>query len=130
MLPLALLVFLASLTVPLMKLTGMTWMLLATNHGDRRWLLTRTRLFRLIDAVGRWSMIDVFMLTVLVALVHMGFVATVLPGPGAVAFAAVVVLTMLGAASFDPRLMWDAAEARHNLSVAAAQGTDAQETAA
>jgi paraquat-inducible protein A len=54
-------------------------------------------------------MIDVFMLTVLVALVHMGFVATVHPGPGAAAFAAVVVLTMLASASFDPRLMWDAA---------------------
>ncbi len=130
MLPLALLVFLASLTVPLMKLAGMTWMLLATSNGDRRWLLARTRLFRLIDAVGRWSMIDVFMLTVLVALVHMGFVATVLPGPGAVAFAAVVVLTMLGAASFDPRLMWDASQARHDLSAVPTQGTAPLENAA
>ncbi len=109
MLPLALLVFLASLTVPLMKLAGMTWMLLATSYGSADLLMSRTRLFRLIDAVGRWSMIDVFMLTVLVALVHMGFVATVLPGPGAVAFASVVVLTMFAAAAFDPRLMWDAA---------------------
>jgi paraquat-inducible protein A len=130
MLPLALLVFLASLTVPLMKLAGMTWMLLATNYGDRRWLPTRTRLFRLIDAVGRWSMIDVFMLTVLVALVHMGFVATVLPGPGAVAFAAVVVLTMLAAAAFDPRLMWDAAEARQNPFAASDNGARPLETAA
>jgi paraquat-inducible protein A len=117
MLPLALLVFLASLTVPLLKLVGMTGMLLMTSHGSAGWLLPRCRLFRLIDAVGRWSMIDVFMLTVLVALVHMGFVATVLPGPGAVAFAFVVVLTMLAAAAFDPRLMWDAAAAAgHDLS--------------
>lgn len=130
MLPLALLVFLASLTVPLMKLAGMTWMLLATNNGDRRWLLARTRLFRFIDALGRWSMIDVFMLTVLVALVHMGFVATVLPGPGAVAFAAVVVLTMFAAASFDPRLMWDVAEARDRPSAMAPHGRGKLETAA
>jgi paraquat-inducible protein A len=109
--PLAILVFLASLTVPLLKLVSMTGMLLMTHHGSAGLLLNRTRLFRLVDAVGRWSMIDVFMLTVLVALVHMGFIATVLPGAGAIAFAAVVVLTMFAAAAFDPRLMWDAAAA-------------------
>jgi paraquat-inducible protein A len=117
--PLAILVFLASLTVPLLKLVSMTAMLLMTHHGSGYLLLNRTRLFRLVDAVGRWSMIDVFMLTVLVALVHMGFIATVLPGAGAVAFAAVVVLTMFAAAAFDPRLMWDAAAAAgHDVSPA------------
>jgi paraquat-inducible protein A len=110
--PLALLVFTASLAVPLLKLTGMTAILLMTHQRSALWLLPRARLFRLIDAIGRWSMIDVFMLTLLVALVHMGFIATVLPGAGAVAFAGVVVLTMVGAASFDPRLMWDQAESR------------------
>jgi paraquat-inducible protein A len=123
--PLALLVFLASLTVPLMKLTGMTAMLLMTQHGSAAWLPGRARLFRVIDGVGRWSMIDVFMLTVLVALVHIGFVATVLPGSGAVAFAAVVVLTMLGAATFDPRLMWDAAAAAGHTTPAARAPRDA-----
>ena len=108
--PLAALVFLASITVPLLKLVGLTFMLLATHEGARGWLRERTVLYRLVDAVGRWSMIDVFMLTTLVALVRMGFIATVLPGPGAVAFAAVVVLTMFAAAAFDPRLMWDAAQ--------------------
>jgi paraquat-inducible protein A len=107
--PLAILVFLASLTVPLVKLAGLTGMLLMTHEGSTLWLRPRTMLYRGVDTVGRWSMIDVFMLTVLVALVHMGFVATVHPGPGAAAFAAVVVLTMLASASFDPRLMWDAA---------------------
>jgi len=68
-------------------------------------------------------MIDVFMLTVLVALVHMGFVATVRPGPGAAAFAAVVVLTMLASASFDPRLMWDAALRRGHADAVAPPST-------
>jgi paraquat-inducible protein A len=107
--PLAILVFLASLTVPLIKLTGLTGMLLMTHDGSARWLRPRTALYRAVDTVGRWSMIDVFMLTVLVALVHMGFIATVYPGPGAVAFASVVILTMFASAAFDPRLMWDAA---------------------
>lgn len=110
MVPLALLVFLASITVPLLKLVGLTFMLLMTHERSGRWLRGRTRLYRLVEGVGRWSMIDVFMLTTLVALVHMGFIATVLPGPGAIAFAAVVVLTMFAARAFDPRLMWDAAE--------------------
>jgi paraquat-inducible protein A len=59
--------------------------------------------------VGRWSMIDVFMISILTALVRMGAIASVMPGPGAVSFCAVVILTMLAALSFDPRLMWDAA---------------------
>jgi paraquat-inducible protein A len=114
--PLAALVFLASITVPLLKLVGLTTMLLTTHSGSLTRLRDRTRLYRLIESVGRWSMIDVFMLTVLVALVHMGFVATVLPGPGAICFASVVVLTMFATASFDPRLMWDAAAAKgHDL---------------
>jgi paraquat-inducible protein A len=109
--PLAVLVFVASITVPLVKLIGMTTMLIMTHDRSSAWLVARTRIFRAIDVVGRWSMIDVFMLTTLVALVHMGFVATVLPGAGAIAFASVVVLTMLAAATFDPRVMWDAANA-------------------
>lgn len=107
--PLALLVFLASITVPILKLAGISGMLLMTEHGAGQYLRARTGLYRVLVAVGRWSMIDVFMLTVLVAIVRLGFVATVRPGPGAVAFAAVVVLTMLATEAFDPRLMWDRA---------------------
>jgi paraquat-inducible protein A len=110
--PLALLVFLASITVPLLKLVGLTTMLIATHSGTDYRLRGRTRLYRFVEGIGRWSMIDVFMLTTLVALVHMGFVATVLPGPGAICFASVVVLTMFAASAFDPRLMWDAAIAQ------------------
>ncbi len=109
--PLAALVFLASIMVPLVKLVALTTMLLTTHSGTAWRLCGRTRLYRFVESIGRWSMIDVFMLTVLVALVHMGFVATVLPGAGAVCFASVVVLTMFATQAFDPRLMWDAAEA-------------------
>ncbi len=109
--PLAILVFLASITVPVLKLVGLTTMQIMTQYGSVTRLRDRTRLYRFIDSIGRWSMIDVFMITILVAVVRMGFIATVLPGPGAIAFAGVVVLTMFAAASFDPRLMWDAAAA-------------------
>jgi paraquat-inducible protein A len=73
--------------------------------------LERTVLFRIVDAVGRWSMIDVFMISILSALVRLGFIASVMPGPGVIAFCSVVILTMLSAISFDPRLIWDAARA-------------------
>lgn len=108
--PLALLVFVASVTVPMLKLGALTVMLVATGRGSARSLRARTRLYRVVDVVGRWSMIDVFMLSILTALVRMGAIASVIPGDGATAFAAVVILTMLAAFSFDPRLMWDAAE--------------------
>ena len=81
----------------------------------RRWawaLRFRTRLYRLVDAVGRWSNIDVFMISLLVALVQFGVLATVEAKAGAVAFAAVVIITMFAAEVFDPRLMWDAVEGR------------------
>ena len=107
--PLAALVFFASVTVPLLKLIGLTTLLLATRRGAARGLRQRTRLYRIVDSIGRWSMIDVFMIAILTALVRMGVIASVIPGPAAVAFCAVVILTVLAAASFDPRLMWDAA---------------------
>ncbi len=122
MYPLALLVLLASIVVPLMKLAALTIMLVMTGEGSPKRLRDRTRLYRFVDSIGRWSMIDVFMLTILVALVRLGFIALVLPGIGAIAFAGVVVLTMFAAASFDPRLMWDAAiAAGHNVD---AEGLD------
>ncbi len=107
--PLAVLVFFASITVPLVKLFGMAFLLIATQRGARTALRERTLLYRVVDSVGRWSMIDVFMISILTAMVRMGKIASVYPGPGAVAFCAVVVLTMFAAHSFDPRLMWDAA---------------------
>jgi paraquat-inducible protein A len=63
-----------------------------------------------LESVGRWSMVDVFMISILVALVNLGAIASILPGPGAIAFASVVILTMIAAMTFDPRLIWDAQE--------------------
>jgi len=107
--PLALLVFVASVAVPVFKLAGVALLLLSTQQRARWGLRDRTRLYRIVDTIGRWSMIDVFMLAVLVGLVRMELLASVTPGIGAVCFAGVVILTMLASFSFDPRLMWDAA---------------------
>ena len=107
--PLAAIVFLASILVPVLKLVGLATLLISTQRRARGRLYDRTRLYRLIEGIGRWSMIDVFMVAILTALVRMGTLASVLPGYGAVAFCSVVVLTMLSSEAFDPRLMWDAA---------------------
>jgi paraquat-inducible protein A len=108
--PLAIVVFTASIVVPLMKLLGLTIMLVMTWLRSTRWLVVRTRLYRLIDMIGRWSNIDLFMISLLVALVQFGNLTTVRPQPGAIAFAAVVVITMSASRCFDPRLMWDVTE--------------------
>ncbi|MBV9014411.1 MAG: paraquat-inducible protein A [Alphaproteobacteria bacterium] len=107
--PLALLVFFASIVVPMAKLLSLGWFLHAIRRRSARWLRERTRLYRLIDFVGRWSNIDVFMVSILAASLQFGFLTTVDPEAGIVSFAAVVALTMLATAIFDPRLMWDAA---------------------
>lgn len=108
--PLALLVFVASVAVPVLKLAGLSWFLVATTRGSAAGLRARTRLYRVIDAIGRWSNIDVFMIAILAALVQFGAVASVRADGGAIAFAAVVVLTMLASHAFDPRIMWDRVE--------------------
>jgi paraquat-inducible protein A len=105
--PLALLVFLASITIPLMKLLTLGYMLIHTQRGSDEHLQGRTTAFRIIDFIGRWSMIDVFMISILVALVRFGQFANIQADTGAPCFAAVVVLTMFAVAAFDPRLMWD-----------------------
>jgi paraquat-inducible protein A len=107
--PLAVIVFAASVILPLMKLFGLTWMLLLTHQRSSRFLVARTRFCRVIDLIGRWSNIDVFMLSILVALVQFGALSEVRAGFGALAFAAVVVVTMIASRAFDSRLMWDAA---------------------
>ncbi len=106
--PLALLVFCASIMIPLIKLLALGYMLLATRKGSTLHLVGRTRIFRSIDFIGRWSMIDVFMISILVALVRFGEFADVRADLGAPCFAAVVVLTLFAVSAFDPRLMWDA----------------------
>lgn len=105
--PLALLVFVASIMVPMLKLIGLTFLVATVKRGSTERLRDRTLLYRIIEQVGRWSMIDVFMIGILTALVNLGAIATIVPGLGAVCFAAVVIVTMIASMSFDPRLMWD-----------------------
>jgi paraquat-inducible protein A len=107
---LALLVLFASILVPMLKLTVLTWLIWSVHRKSRWRPRDRTVMYRLTETIGRWSMIDMFMTSILVALVKLGVVATIEAGPGATFFAAVVVITMIAAASFDPRLIWDAAE--------------------
>jgi paraquat-inducible protein A len=96
--------------VPMLKLVGLSAMLIMMQTGNGRWLTQRVRLYQVICWIGRWSMIDIFMEALLGALVRFGTIITIEPGIGAVAFCAVVILTIFAAEAFDPRLMWDAAE--------------------
>lgn len=106
---LAVVVFLASIAIPLLKLAILVAILVFTGRGSASYLQLRTRMYKLVRAVGRWSMIDVFMVTVLVSLLHLGPITNVSPDSGALAFGSVVVLTMIATEAMDPRLMWDAA---------------------
>jgi len=105
--PLALLVFVASIVVPLLKLLAMGFLLLAVTRRSPGNALHRARLFRLVEFIGRWSMLDVYAVALLVSLVQIRSLATIHVGLGALAFGSVVVLTMLAAQSFDERLLWD-----------------------
>ncbi len=105
--PLALVILTASILIPLAKLLALTFLVFSVQ---RRWTgarLQRTRLYQLIERIGRWSMVDVFAAAVLGKLVRFPGAATVTVGPGALAFSAVVVLTLLATRAFDPRLIWD-----------------------
>ena len=104
--PLAVIVFMASVVVPLAKLFGLAWLLWQTRRRSPHQLRQRTRVYRLIDAIGRWSNIDVFMISILGALVQFGALERVRPERGALAFAGVVFITMIAAQCFDPRQMW------------------------
>lgn len=114
MYPLAILVLTASVLVPVLKLAGLVMLLMAAlasspaRHGATG-LRQRTGIYFVVAWIGRWSMVDIFMESLLGALVQFGGLVTIDPGIGALAFCAVVILTMLSAEAFDPRLMWDAA---------------------
>lgn len=110
---LAAIVFVASIVVPGAKILSMAVLLTAAQRRSTWRLEDRARLYRMTSYIGRWSMVDIYVGGVLVALVQFNFLATIRPGPGAVWFGAVVVLTMLSSMSFDPRLTWDALERRH-----------------
>jgi paraquat-inducible protein A len=112
--PLAIVVFIASISVPGMKLIALTFLLLSVHFRWRWQPAQRTRLYRVVEIAGRWSMLDIYVSTMLVALVQLQGLATIIAGPAAIAFGAVVVLTMLAAMSFDPRLIWDPLDNQHD----------------
>jgi paraquat-inducible protein A len=105
--PIALVIFVASVFVPLLKLAILLFLLITVQRRSPWRRSDRARLYRITETIGRWSMVDIFVVTLLVALVHLGALANIVARAGAVYFGAVVVLTMLAAMSFDPRLIWE-----------------------
>jgi paraquat-inducible protein A len=105
--PLALIVFVASVVVPVLKILALGYLAFSVQSRSQWRPRDRARLYRIVEQVGRWSMVDVYVVTILVALVHLGSLANVEARVGGFYFGAVVVLTMLAAESFDPRLIWD-----------------------
>ena len=109
----AAIVFLASMVIPLLKLLTLFFLVATARVASPLWRKQRARLHWFIELIGPWAMLDVFLLAVLVALVKLDKLATILPGPGLVAFATMVVLTILASSSFDPKLLWTGADGLH-----------------
>ena len=109
--PLALIVFVASIVIPIGKIVALGFVLITVQRGMTTNDRQRTRLYRIVEFIGRWSMLDVFVDTYIVALVQLSPLMSVEPGPGVVYFMSVVVLTMFAAMSFDSRLIWDKSKA-------------------
>jgi paraquat-inducible protein A len=103
----AVIVFIASIMVPILKLGALTFLLISVRSRSPWLQRERTMLYRLLKLVGRWSMLDIFVAAILTRLVHFRFLATVEVGPAALPFGAVVVITMIAVMQFDPRLIWD-----------------------
>jgi paraquat-inducible protein A len=104
--PIAAVIFIASVLIPIGKLLALTWLCWTTMRSGASHQ-QRTRLFKATELVGKWSMTDVFVVAILVALIHLGGLLVIRPGPAALAFGGVVVVTMTAAHCFDPRLIWD-----------------------
>jgi len=109
--PLSLIVLVASIMIPSAKIVALGYLLVTVQRGSIESNAQRIRLYRTVELIGRWSMVDVFVDTFTAALVQLQPLMSVRPAPGLLFFAAVVVLTMLAVESFDPRLIWDAASA-------------------
>jgi paraquat-inducible protein A len=110
--PLSLIVLFASIMIPSAKIVALLYLLITVRRGSIENNTQRIRLYRLVDLIGRWSMVDVFVDTFTVALIQLQPLMSVEPAPGLFFFAAVVVLTMLAVESFDPRLIWDSASSK------------------
>jgi paraquat-inducible protein A len=111
--PLAVIVFLASIAIPAAKLLSLAFLGTAVQRRSRWRPELRARIYRATAYIGRWSMVDIYVGATLVALVQLKAFASIVPGPGAVFFGAVVILTMFASMSFDPRLTWDALDDAH-----------------
>jgi paraquat-inducible protein A len=111
--PLAVIVFIASIAVPMLKIIALMFLTISAQMRSSWSPRQRASIYRVVELVGRWSMLDIYVITILVALVQFNALATIQAGPAAVAFGSVVVLTMFAAMSFDPRLIWDATEPHH-----------------
>ncbi|NWB99019.1 paraquat-inducible protein A [Pseudomonas gingeri] len=110
MFPIAAVVFVASILVPTFKLVGIALLLFSVQRRQPLSARQRIIMYRFIEFIGRWSMLDIFVIAILVAVVNFGRIASVEANFGAIAFASVVILTMLAAVTFDPRLIWDNTE--------------------
>ncbi|MCP4008002.1 MAG: paraquat-inducible membrane protein A [Proteobacteria bacterium] len=102
-----LVIFIASVFVPMLKLTLLMFLLISVQRKSQWRPTERTRIYRITEQIGRWSMVDIYVVTILVALVNLGVLADIDSGPAAIYFAAVVIITIFAAKSFDPRLIWD-----------------------
>lgn len=107
----AMIVFAASILVPFLKLVGLFYLVVGRGPKRRR---LRTRIYKVIETIGPWAMLDVFLLAIMVAIIRFGKFATVIPGPGIVAFTSVVVLTLLASAAFEPQLIWREEDFEHH----------------
>jgi paraquat-inducible protein A len=105
--PVAAVIFIASIMVPLSKLLALYYLCWSVAHGPPSGHKQRTVLYRLAESIGKWSMIDVFVVAILVALVQLGEVLAIRPGTACLSFAGVVIITIIAAESFDPRLIWE-----------------------
>ena len=109
---LALILLIASVMIPLAKLAALAYLLITVQRGSARNNRERTRLYRVLEIIGRWSMVDVFVATFVVALIQLKPLMSVAPEPGVLFFSAVVILTIIAAESFDPRLIWDSSQGK------------------
>lgn len=105
--PVAAVIFIASVLVPIGKMVALSWLCWSVSRRQKTSHRQRTVLYRVTELVGRWSMTDVFVVTILVALIHFGGLLRITAGVASIAFGGVVIVTMLAAESFDPRLIWD-----------------------
>ncbi|MCW8875519.1 MAG: paraquat-inducible protein A [Kangiellaceae bacterium] len=113
--PIALIIFIASVLVPIGKMIALAWLCYGVATDRFSSYQKHHTLYRLTEFIGRWSMVDVFVVAILVALIQMGNLMSIYPGVAAIAFAGMVIATMLAAMTFDPRLIWDPVNAKSDL---------------